>query len=98
MTERPDNDYTDHDLLILLSERMRTLHDAVATLTIAFKSELSELRKEFRDDIGSLKERVTVIERKQDEASGFLSGAKWLWGILLALPAGAVAYIFGVSN
>ncbi len=98
MNERLDHDYTDHDLLLILSERMRGVQDSVANLTVAFKSELGELRQEFRHEIGTLKERVTDVERKQDRDSGFFAGAKWLWGILLSLPAGAVAYILGARS
>jgi len=76
MNERLDHDYTDHDLLLILSERMRGVQDSVANLTVAFKSELGELRQEFRHEIGALKERVTDVERKQDRDSGFFAGAK----------------------
>ena len=98
MSDLLDHDYTDRDLLLILSERMRGVQESVASLSMTFKSELGDLRKEFRSEIQSLKDRVTEVERKQDQAAGFLAGARWLWGIILALPAGVVAYIFGAQG
>ena len=45
MNERLDHDYTDHDLLLILSERMRGVQDSVANLTVAFKSRKGELTR-----------------------------------------------------
>lgn len=68
------NEYSDHDLLVIISERTRV----------------------FGEDMTSIKDRVTALERRADTQSGFFSGAKALWGLILAVPTGALGTILGV--
>ena len=42
-----------------------------------------------------LENRVTDLERSGDKQSGFFTGAKFLWGMLTALPVGVIAYVLG---
>lgn len=46
-------------------------------------------------DVRDLKERVTKLERSQDREDGFWTGAKAIWGLILALPSGAAGTALG---
>lgn len=75
----PDVSYSDHDLLVLSLER-------IANLTLTLEKFQESLTSEFKD----LKDRVTVLERQSDRQTGFFSGAKFIWGIIGALPPSVI--------
>lgn len=78
--------YTDHDLLILLNERVKQQTDTVNKLKDALDLEISDLKL-----------RVTALERTIDRQSGFFSGAKFVWGIIGALPPSLILLLKDVN-
>lgn len=78
--------YTDHDLLILLNERVRQQTETVTRLKDALDLEISDLKL-----------RVTALERTIDRQSGFFSGAKFVWGIIGALPPSLILLLKDVN-
>ena len=56
---------------------------------------IAERTRTWGERFDKLENRVTELERSDDKQSGFFTGAKFLWGILTALPVGVVAYVLG---
>ena len=71
---------SDREILLLLIERF---------------DGLKESHGELKSEIGTLGDRITVLERKADKQSGFLDGANWLKNLLLLGGGGLAATIFG---
>ena len=51
-----------------------------------------------RTDVTDLKIRMTAQEAKTNKADGFVSGGKFFWALVMSLPAGVGAYLFGASK
>lgn len=51
-----------------------------------------------RSDVNDLKIRMTTQEAKSNKTDGFVSGGKFFWALVMSLPAGVGAYLFGASK
>lgn len=67
-------------------------------LLIALNTKMDIILTLHTAQIADLQTRVTVLERREDTQSGAWAGAKWLWGVLAALPVGGLGYLFGHHN
>ena len=68
---------SDRDILVILHER-----------TGVIRSDLTELKADVKDQ----DKRIRVLEDKGNQATGFLAGANWVKGVVLALPVGLVGW------
>jgi hypothetical protein len=87
MTDAALNSFSDRDILIQLLTKFENM-----------EREFREFRSEMKDELESLKERVTELERISDRQRGFLSGVDWLRGALISLPPSAVAFFLGKTQ
>jgi len=87
MTDAALNSFSDRDILIQLLTKFENM-----------EREFREFRSEMKDELESLKERVTELERSSDRQRGFLSGVDWLRGALISLPPSAVAFFLGKTQ
>lgn len=51
-----------------------------------------------RTDVSDLKTRMAAQEAKSNKSDGFISGGKFFWALIMSLPAGVGAYLFGASG
>lgn len=51
---------------------------------------IAERTRKWDERFQSIEDRVTDVERTLDRQSGFFSGAKFIWGIIGALPPSIV--------
>ena len=47
---------------------------------------IAERTRRWDERFQSIEDRVTEVERTLDRQSGFFSGAKFIWGVIGALP------------
>lgn len=87
MTDAALNSFSDRDILIQLLTKFENM-----------EREFREFRSEMKDELESLKERVTELERISDRQRGFLSGVDWLRGALISLPPSVVAFFLGKTQ
>lgn len=80
------NNFSDRDILVRLDLGMTNV-----------QTDITELKTRVGQVEQKLSERITALERDNDKRSGMFTGAKFLWGILTALPVGAIAYIMGAK-
>ena len=81
MNDLPHND---HDLLIVLNERVKSLTDAISIFT-------SEVTGRF----SAMEQRLSELEKKAERQAGFFAGANWLKQLIVAAPAGVIAFLLG---
>ena len=74
----------DHDILILLAERVRALTEKIENFTT-----------EVSNRLGAIEIRVSELEKKAERQAGFWAGANWIKGMLLAAPPAVVAFLLG---
>mgnify|MGYP001595584902 FL=1 len=51
-----------------------------------------------RTDVSDLKARMAIQEARSNKSDGFVSGGKFFWALVMSLPAGIGAYLFGVNK
>ena len=83
----PDLANADHDLLIRIDTKLDY-----------FKQDLDHLRSSVRADFNELAKRVSELEADFSHATGFVSGGKFFWALITAIPAGAVAFLLGYTT
>lgn len=81
MSDLPSND---HDILIVLAERVRTLTDKID----AFTGEVS-------NRLASIENRVGELEKRAERQAGFWAGANWLKQTIVAAPPAVIAFFLG---
>lgn len=59
---------------------------------------IAERTRVTSEHVKDLESRVGMLERDRDRQAGFFAGGKALWGLILSLPAGVVAYLLGVNK
>lgn len=74
----------DHDILILLAERVRALTEKIDSYTAELSTRL-----------GGLETRVGELEKKAERQAGFLGGVSWVKQLIVAAPAGVIAFLLG---
>jgi len=77
----------DHDLLIRIDTKLDLYRDQTREFETRVDREIRELRKDFDE-----------LRSSQTKSSGFFDGAKWLIAVIMALPAGVLAYMFGAAK
>ena len=55
---------------------------------------IAERTRQWDERFTSIENRVTDIERALDRQSGFLGGAKWIWGLIASLPPTVLVFLF----
>lgn len=82
---------TDRDILIRLDTKMEEYDKN----NIKTQSEIEKLRVYVVESSAKLEARVLIVEQKGIRQEGQLSGAKALWALITALPAGIVGALLG---
>lgn len=77
----------DHDMLIIINTKLDVFTGTLATVQAQQAS-----------DRAAWETRLTALERSADRQAGLLSGGKFLWAIIGALPPSVVAILFGLST
>ena len=80
------NNFSDRDILVRLDLGMTNV-----------QTDITELKTHVGQVEAKLSERITALERADDKRSGMFTGAKFLWGILTAMPVGVIAFLLGAK-
>jgi hypothetical protein len=80
------NNFSDRDILVRLDLGMTNV-----------QSDITELKTHIGQVEQKLSDRITALERDADKRTGMFTGAKFLWGILTAMPVGVIAFLLGAK-